>query len=454
MVVQPSRRAVLAGLAAAAASAGSALAERRALADMRGSFDASEGVRPRDGGDQSAALRDALVRAEATGRPVFMPPGRYEIADIDLTPTAKIVGIPGETRLVFRGGNYLLRAEGTKSCRLDGLILDGAGRALADGIDGLLHCSGLEAAIVEDCAITGSSASGVALAGCAGRVARSSIDSARVAGIRLVQSRGMAVTENDVSDCGDTGILIHRYDEGADDTIVRGNRVSRIRARSGGTGQFGNGINLAKANGVIVSDNRIDDCDFSAIRCFSSDDLQVTGNICTRSGETALYVEFAFEGAIVSGNLIDDAALGISFANLMDYGGRLGVCSGNLIRNMRGHTRLPNGGEPVGAGISAEADIAVTGNVVENAWIGLQLGWGPYLRDVSATGNVIRRTRIGIGVSVVEGAGPALISGNLISGAGKGAILGMRWAEAVTGDLARGGAERFPHLTVALNRAD
>ena len=51
----------------------------------------------------------------------------------------------------------------------------------------------------------------------------------------------------------------------------RGNRVSRIRADSGGTGQNGNGINLDKANGVIVADNRVDDCAFSAIRCFSSD---------------------------------------------------------------------------------------------------------------------------------------------------------------------------------------
>ena len=86
-------------------------------------------------------------------------------------------------------------------------------------------------------------------------------------------------TDNVVADCGDTGILVGRDEEGADDTIVRGNRVSGIRADSGGTGQYGNGINLDKANGVIVADNRIDDCAFSAIRCFSSDNVQVTGNI-------------------------------------------------------------------------------------------------------------------------------------------------------------------------------
>jgi hypothetical protein len=53
----------------------------------------------------------------------------------------------------------------------------------------------------------------------------------------------------------------------------------------------------------------------------------------------------------------------------------------------------------------------------------------------------------------VEGAGSALISNNLISGAGQGAILGMRWAEPATGDLAHDGADAFAHLTIRNNRS-
>ena len=64
------------------------------------------------------------------------------------------------------------------------------------------------------------------------------------------------------------------------------------------------------------------------------------------------------------------------------------------------------------------------------------LGWGPFLRDVTATGNIIRRTPVGVAVSVVEGAGSAMISDNLISGAVDGAIVGTRWAEIVSRDLA------------------
>ena len=110
------------------------------------------------------------------------------------------------------------------------------------------------------------------------------------------------------------------------------------------------------------------------------------------------------------------------------------------MRNIRGGPTYPDGNLQIGAGIAAEADVAITGNVVEDAVWGLQLGWGPYLRDVTATGNVIRRTRIGIAVSVAEGAGPAIIADNLISGAEQGAILGMRWAEVATAELIDGAA--------------
>ena len=227
----------------------------------------------------------------------------------------------------------------------------------------------------------------------------------------------MRASGNVVADCGNTGILVSRDAEGEDATIVTQNRVSHIRADSGGTGQNGNGFNLDKANGVIVADNRIDDCAFSAIRCYSSDAVNVTGNIATQSGEMALYVEFAWQGAIVANNQIDGGNGGISMTNFAEQGGRLGVCSGNIVRNITGGPTYPDGNLQIGAGIAAEADAAISGNVVEDAVWGLQLGWGPYLRDVSATGNIIRRTKIGIAVSVVEGVGRAIVANNLISGA-------------------------------------
>lgn len=423
------------------------------LGQIRGALDAAqEGVVPGAADDQSKALGRALRRAATNGQALFLPPGHYEVAEVELPPYAHLLGVPGQTRLVFRGGAFMLRARQAKHLRLQGMTIEGGWLPLGESVRGLLDADEVDDLVLNDCEFTASTAAGAVLRACAGRVENSRVRDARTVGLDLDQSRGMLVEGNVVADCGDTGILVQRDAESADDTIVRGNRVTGIRAGSGGTGQYGNGINLDKANGVIVAGNRIDDCAFSAIRCFSSDNVQVSGNSATRCGEVAIYAEFAFEGAIISGNLVDEAAIGISMANFTEHGGRLAVCSGNLIRNISGVSRLPRGAPLTGAGIGAEADVAITGNVIENAPLGLRLGWGEYLRDIAATGNVIRDCPVGIAVSVVEGAGSALIADNLISGAASGGILGMLWEEVATGDLARESAAEYPHLSIDGNR--
>ena len=80
------------------------------------------------------------------------------------------------------------------------------------------------------------------------------------------------------------------------------------------------------------------------------------------------------------------------------------------------------------------------------------LGCGQYLRDVAVTGNVVRKADIGIAVSVAAGAGSALIANNVIADVLRGAIVGMDRRRIVTGDLSKGGAERYAHLTISGNR--
>ena len=104
-----------------------------------------------------------------------------------------------------------------------------------------------------------------------------------------------------------------------------------------------------------------------------------------------------------------------------------------------------------GIGIAIEADAAVTGNVIEGApSAGIMAGWGAYMRDISITGNVVRDSRYGVALSVVSGAGTAVVSGNLISGA-KGAIVGMDHGRAVTGDLSEA-PTRYANLQISGNR--
>ena len=95
----------------------------------------------------------------------------------------------------------------------------------------------------------------------------------------------------------------------------------------------------------------------------ASTDLQITSNNIARMGEVAVYAEFAFEGAVISNNLVDGAATGISVTNFND-GGRLAVVQGNLIRNV---FRRPGEPHTTGYGIGVEADAAVTGNTIERA---------------------------------------------------------------------------------------
>jgi len=421
-------------------------------ASMRGSIDATEfGVHPGAFDDQSKAFARMLEKASDRDMPVFMPPGIYVVSNITLPSRVRLSGVPGATRLVYGGDGHLLAAENADHIELTGLVLDGANRWLGDHAQGVIDARGVRHFVLDNCQVTGSCKHGVALERVSGRIERTDISGAADAGIWSVEGGAMRIAGNTVSDCGNGGILVHRWQPADDGAIVTGNRVQRIQARNGGTGQFGNGINIFRAGNVIVSDNQVADCAFSAIRSNSGSNIQVSGNNCARSGETAIYSEFAFEGAVISNNIVDGAANGISAVNFNE-GGRMGVCSGNLVRNLSQSGPYKADAPGFGVGITVEADTSITGNVIENAPLyGMHLGWGPFLRNVVATGNVIRNAGEGIAVSVVEGVGSTVISDNVIDGAKRGAVVGHRWIDAVTGDLALEGSE-FPGLVVERNR--
>jgi hypothetical protein len=76
------------------------------------------------------------------------------------------------------------------------------------------------------------------------------------------------------------------------------------------------------------------------------------------------------------------------------------------------------------------------------------------MRNVVASGNVIRKAGTGVAVTVVEGAGPAVISDNVIFETRKGAILGYRWSDAVTADMAIEENPGYGHLTVERNHVN
>jgi uncharacterized secreted repeat protein (TIGR03808 family) len=234
--------------------------------------------------------------------------------------------------------------------------------------------------------------------------------------------------------------------------MVLDNHIENIKAGPGGSGQYGNAINAFRAGNVIVRGNRIRNCDYSAVRGNSASNIQISGNSVSDVREVALYSEFSFEGAVIANNTVDGAALGVSVCNFNE-GGRIAVVQGNIIRNLL--PKRPIGTAPdddAGIGIYVEADTSVSGNVVENApSFGIVAGWGQYLRDVAISGNVIRNSLVGIGVSVVPGAGTVLVNNNMISETPRGAVVGLDHTQPITSDLSAEGAQSLAQIVMGTN---
>ena len=434
-----SRRSFLAGsLLGAGLTVPAAAKAQTLLADLRGSHDVSTlGVRPGALDDQSVAFQRAIDRAAADGQPLFVPAGDYLVSNIDLPSGITLVGVPGRSRIRYAGDGHLMFATQVRDVRLEGLVLDGNNRPFADYAPALLHISTGANIAVDDCMILGSTKDGIVFDRVAGRVDHCTISGARGAAFLSNDAQGLSIRDNVVTDCADNGILVYRWNEGRDASIISGNRIERIRSASGGTGPFGNGINVFRADDVMIANNTIHDCDFSAIRCNAASNVQIVGNTSTQSGEVALFAEFGFQGAIVANNVIDGAANGISIANFLD-GGRMAVVQGNIVRNLQLQPRYPTGEPYYGTGIGVEADTTVIGNVVEDApYAGINAGWGPYLRNVIVSQNIIRRTPIGVTVSVVDGVGSSVISDNIMDETPDGAVVGMHWWDRATDDLTK-----------------
>ncbi|MGI9357621.1 MAG: TIGR03808 family TAT-translocated repetitive protein [Rhizobiaceae bacterium] len=424
------------------------------VASLRGSIDATQhGISSGSHDDHSRTFQRIIDKASKEDKPVFLPPGTYVVSDIKLPARTRLTGISGASRILYGGGGTLLNGTGCELVEIEGITLDGANRPFSDGFGGLLHIRSCPRVVVDRCELIGSMGSGVTLEACGGRVERTRISGAGgVAGLHSVNATGLAIQNNRVADCANGGILVNRWQVDTDNSIVTNNRIERIAAKGGGTGQRGNGINLFRTDGVIVSGNHLSDCAFSAVRANSASNAQITGNTCLRSGETAIYSEFAFQGSVIAGNIVDGGTLGVSIANFNE-GGRLAVCANNLIRNLTTEGQYPPEVAGFGIGIAVEADTSVTGNVVEGApQFGILLGWGPYLRNVLVSNNIVRDAGTGLAVSVVKGARTTSITGNIFDRVENGGIIGHRWKEAVTGELAGGEQQPFPHLTVERNR--
>jgi uncharacterized secreted repeat protein (TIGR03808 family) len=448
------RRHLIGASAAGAASALVMSPETARAAQLTSSLgrDATQyGLRSGSPDDQTKVLQRAIDDAARAQVPLALPPGVYRIGMLHLQNGTQLIGVRGATKLVFNGGASMLSGEGAGGIGLTNITLDGGGIPLPTR-RGLVHCISGRDIRITDCEITGSGGNGIWFENVSGDISGNIIANTATTAILSFDAQGLLVSYNTILGTNDNGIEILRTTIGDDGTQVLDNRIEDIKAGPGGSGQYGNAINAFRAGNVIVRGNRIRNCDYSAVRGNSASNIQISGNSVSDVREVALYSEFSFEGAVIANNTVDGAAMGVSVCNFNE-GGRIAVVQGNIIRNLL--PKRPIGTAPdddAGIGIYVEADSAVTGNVIENApSFGIVAGWGKYLRDVAISGNVIRNAFVGIGVSVAPGAGTALVNNNMISETPRGAVVGLDHARPITADLSAEGAQRFAQVVIGIN---
>ena len=427
--ISANRRQVLGGLVTLAAATPT-------LAHAQGALDATMlSVTGDSGENQAIALQAALDQAADAGQVLRLPAGVILVTGLEFPGNLVVEGVPGRTeiRTMADGQGLLVNDRGSLVLRNIGFAAGTAALTItASDIIALERCRFRNAGI------------GVAITDADVTIRDCSFTELSDAAVHAMDSRGLHITGNSIDYCGNAGIRIWRSENGSDGSIVTANRIANIDWRGGGNGQNGNGINVFRADEVIVASNHIADCAFTAVRLNATNNSQVSGNTCLRSGEVAIFSEFAFSGSVIANNIVDTAATGISITNL-DSGGQLAVCSGNIVRNITPASAVNPDTIPIG--IFAEAETAITGNSVQNVpGVAIAAGYGPFLRNVLISANVVSDSTIGIGVSVVDGAGAVHIGDNAVS-ARDHAIVGLAWSDVVEPDLVAN-AGRYDNVTI------
>ena len=127
------RRQVMAGGLAGTVGILGAVGPRRAEArgTASGIINAAElGLVPNGSRDQSKVFQKILNDAIMAGQQVFVPAGHYLLADIFLLDGVQIIGVPGQTHLLYSGGKSFFSGDKANGILLSGLVFDGQGKKL------------------------------------------------------------------------------------------------------------------------------------------------------------------------------------------------------------------------------------------------------------------------------------------------------------------------------------
>ncbi len=393
----------------------------------------SHGLKPNISTDQSQILQTAIHQAAIQKLPLFIPAGTYIVNDINLLEKTHLIGANKQTHLIQTSNAPIINANNANDIIIENITFEGNLTSYTDSQ--ILSLNTLKNIKIKNCRIFNGNGNGIKLSNSTAQITNNEIYNINRAALFSINGKNHKITNNSIHNCANNGILIWQKTQSEDSSIITNNHIYNIKSIAGGTGQNGNGINIFKANNVIISNNRFDNCTYSAVRINSGNNCQILNNNCTNIGEVALYAEFAFNGVIINNNLVDRAGSGIIMTNL-NQNGHLAICNGNLVRNLVLRPVKIGDDDARGMGIGAEADALIEGNVIENAInFGIASGYGKYQRNVSILNNMIKDSGTAITVSVAANAGKVTISNNSINNSKTAAIIGYEWQNPSTNEL-------------------
>lgn len=413
---------------------------------------------------RTLTIQQGCVDAARKGAAYVPEAGILTVYPLQLPEGARLVGKQGKTILRSVGDMPVLVGKNLRSALVETIVFHGNNARPADPLSGLLYFEDVEQFQLHGLEIAGAGGVGIFNSGSGGEVFGCSLHDIGEAGYHSLDGRGVEFGRsgdgNRVHNCGNAGVRI--WTSAAwklDGSRVRNNEISAIRADGGGDGQNGNGVNIFRAADVVVENNTIDNCAFSAVRNNSGKDFVARGNRCSNSGERAMYAEFDFKNATFENNTITSSAAGLSLTNF-DRKRNVG-CGGRAVGNQISHLldKAPDSdwaADPAAnaakVGIEAEGDILVEGNtIVGPLRIGIECGFGAALRAVICRDNRISGADYGIAFTALAPAGPSTnISNNHIVDAVKARIVATQYGEVLGGDLF-GRASGIPAVYLGVN---
>jgi uncharacterized secreted repeat protein (TIGR03808 family) len=246
------------------------------------------GIVPGAVADQSKAVQAALDAAHEQGRPLLLPAGHIFVRNLEFPGAIRVLGQPGATMLVAWLDNPVGKASLANDLSLESVGFSGSpGGARSE--HGLLAIESSVGVRVSNCQFLIAATSGLLVQDSAATIEDCTFDQLDVA-IFSRNSRGLTIRGNRIGKCGNGGILLWRDQPGPDGSIVTGNHIAHVLAGDGGNGQNGNGINIFRADRVVIADNVVSDVETGIAVSVAAGvgPVRVAGNLISGARKNAI----------------------------------------------------------------------------------------------------------------------------------------------------------------------